>query len=336
MVTALILRKTQPTLQIDLIESDKIGIVGVGEGSTEHWQSFSLHCDIDLSRMIKETDATFKYGINFDNWHGDGTNYFHSVSSSFSMESQTGSKMVFAHLIATGATPKDLIHPHVEPSLHRAPYWSINQFHFNTGNMNDIFGHAFSQGPFGDIFGHMRGQRRNRDLNIQCQVTLLDSYVGKQLEASYRLPSGRTQSVVINLPVGIAHGETIRYAHLGDDSVPGIPPGSLNVTVLVLPDEKYQRVGDDLYTSVEINPIEAMIGCRKTVKMITGKEMTLDIRAGVESGAEFASAGQGFTNTQTQRKGRFVSVVKIKTPQVIDPAIIARLKELNDDISNRS
>jgi tryptophan 7-halogenase len=138
MVTALILRKTQPTLRIDLIESDKIGIVGVGEGSTEHWQSFSLHCDIDLSRMIKETDATFKYGINFDNWHGDGTNYFHSVSSSFSMESQTGSKMVFAHLIATGATPKDLIHPHVEPSLHRAPYWSINQFHFNTFKLNEF------------------------------------------------------------------------------------------------------------------------------------------------------------------------------------------------------
>jgi curved DNA-binding protein len=215
-------------------------------------------------------------------------------------------------------------------------YGNGQQFHFNTGNMHDIFGHAFGQSPFGDIFGHMRGgQRRNRDLNIQCQVTLLDSYVGKQLEASYRLPSGRTQSVVINLPVGIAHGETIRYAHLGDDSVPGIPPGSLNVTVLVLPDDKYQRVGDDLYTNVEINPIEAMIGCRKTVRMITGKEMTLDIRAGVESGAEFASAGQGFTNTQSQRKGRFVSVVKIKTPQIIDPAIIARLRELNDDISSR-
>jgi molecular chaperone DnaJ len=136
------------------------------------------------------------------------------------------------------------------------------------------------------------------------------------------------------LPVGIAHGETIRYAHLGDDSIPGVPPGSLNVTVVVLPDNNYQRVGDDLYTSVEINSIEAMIGCSKTVKMITGKEMTLNIRAGVESGAEFASGGHGFTNTQTQRKGRFVSVVKIKTLQIIDPAIIARLKQLNDDISS--
>jgi curved DNA-binding protein len=183
------------------------------------------------------------------------------------------------------------------------------QFHFNTGNMHDIFGHAFGQSPFGDIFGHMRGQRRNRDLNIQCQVTLLDSYVGKQLEASYRLPSGRTQSVVINLPVGIAHGETIRYAHLGDDSVPGIPPGSLNVTVLVLPDETYQRIGDDLYTNVEINPIEAMIGCRKTVKMITGKEMTLDIRAGVEAypktlGHRARRAGRPRRGLRRRRRGR--------------------------------
>jgi len=138
LVTALMLKKTYPKLNIDIIESDKIGIVGVGEGSTEHWTQFMVHCDISLSKIIKETDATFKYGINFDNWNGDGKNYIHSVSSSFSMESQTGSKIVMAWLIANGAGPKDIFYPYVEQSLHRKPFWSINQLHFNTQKLNDF------------------------------------------------------------------------------------------------------------------------------------------------------------------------------------------------------
>jgi curved DNA-binding protein len=217
------------------------------------------------------------------------------------------------------------------------------QFHFHTGNPfggGHPFGDIFGQGanPFGDIFGHMRGQqvRRNRDLNIQCQVTLADSYVGKQLEANYQLPSGRTQTVVINLPPGISHGETIRYGGLGDDSVPGAQRGNLNVTVIVLPDINFRRAGDDLYTTVYISPIEAMIGCKKSVKTISGSTLELDIRAGIESGTEFASGGNGFPNVNTGHKGRFISVVNIRTPAVIDPAIIERLKQLDAEINRRN
>ena len=37
MVSALILKSRFPSMQIDIICSKKIGIIGVGEGSTEHW-----------------------------------------------------------------------------------------------------------------------------------------------------------------------------------------------------------------------------------------------------------------------------------------------------------
>jgi DnaJ-class molecular chaperone len=184
----------------------------------------------------------------------------------------------------------------------------------------------------------MRGQqvRRNRDLNIQCQVSLVDSYFGKQLEANYQLPSGRTQTVVINVPPGISHGETIRYSGLGDDSVPNAQRGNLNVTILVLPDANFRRSGDDLYTTVYISPIEAMIGCTKTVKTISGSTLELDIRAGIESGTEFASQGNGFPNVNNGYKGRFISVVNIRTPIVVDPAIVERLRQLDAEISRRN
>ena len=209
------------------------------------------------------------------------------------------------------------------------------QFHFHTGNggfagFQDIFGAGFD--PFG---GHpfARRQARNRDLNIQCKISLLDSFTGKQLEANYTLPSGKQQTIIIQIPPGVSTGETIRYSGLGDDSNPNIKRGNLNVTIIVLPDPTYQRVNDDLYTVVYINPIEAIIGCRKKVKTITGQEMDLDIRAGVESGTEFASGGRGFTNPHTKKTGRFVSVVNIRTPVITDPQIIAQLTAINEQIS---
>jgi molecular chaperone DnaJ len=161
----------------------------------------------------------------------------------------------------------------------------------------------------------------------------LDSFVGKQLEANFQLPSGKSQTVVINVPAGVVNGDTIRYAGLGDDTVPQLPRGNLNVTILVMPDEKFARNGDDLYTTLEINPIEAMIGCRKTVKTLTGSTMDLEIRAGVETGVEFASMGGGFTNVNTHQRGRFVTQVKVKGFAVTDPNLINQLKIINDAIS---
>jgi curved DNA-binding protein len=201
-----------------------------------------------------------------------------------------------------------------------------------------MFGQGFPQGhPFASMFGGGHAQmRRNRDLNIQCQVSILDSYLGKQLEANYKMPSGQTQTVVINVPAGISHGETIRYNGLGDDSVPNAPRGNLNVTIIVLPDSNFRRAGDDMYTTVYITPIEAMIGCSKGVKTITGQKIDLDIRPGIEAGSEFASSGHGFPNINTGQKGRLVIVVNIKTPAITDPSLIEKLKALDVEINSRS
>jgi len=221
-------------------------------------------------------------------------------------------------------------------------YGGGQQFHFNTGNPfggGHPFGDIFGQGgsPFGDIFGHMRGHqvRRNRDLNIQCTVSFVDSFHGKQLEANYQLPSGRNQNVAINVPAGIRHGDTIRYSGLGDDSFQGVARGNLNVTILVQPDPIYRRQDDDVYMTVDITPIEAMIGCRKTIRTLTGQTMDLDIRPGVESGVEYASNGHGFVNVNIGNRGRFVSVINIKSTAITDPQIIERLRQLDAEITQR-
>ena len=78
LVTALILQ-TRLNSNLTIIKSDKIGIIGVGEGSTEHWEDFMGVCQLDLWEMLKETDATLKLGIYFKNWTDKP--YYHHVGN---------------------------------------------------------------------------------------------------------------------------------------------------------------------------------------------------------------------------------------------------------------
>ena len=54
LVTALILKARFSNFKIDIIKSDKIGIIGVGEGTTEHWQEFMNYCGISLKELLDE------------------------------------------------------------------------------------------------------------------------------------------------------------------------------------------------------------------------------------------------------------------------------------------
>ena len=76
-LTALYLEKTIPYAKITLIESEDIGILGAGEGSVPALTQFLKGIDISETDMLQNCNATFKLGISFENWTGDGSKYMH-------------------------------------------------------------------------------------------------------------------------------------------------------------------------------------------------------------------------------------------------------------------
>lgn len=74
---ALFLQKFLPHLTITLIESEKIGILGAGEGTTPGFSFFLKQVNIDEEEFIRETKSTIKWGVDFINWGGDNTSYNH-------------------------------------------------------------------------------------------------------------------------------------------------------------------------------------------------------------------------------------------------------------------
>lgn len=65
-------------LDITLVESDQIGTVGVGEATIPTMRAFHSLIGIDEKEFMAATQATFKLGIQFDNWGHQGNRYFHS------------------------------------------------------------------------------------------------------------------------------------------------------------------------------------------------------------------------------------------------------------------
>jgi tryptophan halogenase len=81
MTAALLARVLGPLVQIELVESDDIGIIGVGEATIPPIQQVNAVLGIDEADFLRETKATIKLAIRFENWGAIGESYYHTFGS---------------------------------------------------------------------------------------------------------------------------------------------------------------------------------------------------------------------------------------------------------------
>jgi len=192
---------------------------------------------------------------------------------------------------------------------------------YQQGGMPDGFEELFRNfgGPFGDMFGARRAQpARNRTMNLQTQMTLEEAFNGKELIANIQLPSGREQMLEVKIPAGVRDGTTLRLSGMGDDSVSNVPRGDIHLTVHVMPHAVFQRNNDELIRTLDVNSLEAIIGCSKQFVTLDSKTLEINIPPGTQHGQIMSVQGYGMPFMQDNRmRGRLLITINLKTPTTL-------------------
>jgi tryptophan halogenase len=118
-LTALYIKKLYNEVSIILIESSKVGILGAGEGSVPLLPSFLRDIlNIDMDEFRDACDVTFKLGISFENWNGDGEKYLHGFG-------------------APSGTPLDYIQPNILDASFNSALLVLNTL-ANNEDLNEV------------------------------------------------------------------------------------------------------------------------------------------------------------------------------------------------------
>jgi curved DNA-binding protein len=198
------------------------------------------------------------------------------------------------------------------------------EFHFNTGNINDIFGN-FGFGGFGG-----QPQRRNKSLNINVEISLEDILNGKDINAEIGIPGGKNKIINIAIPPGIENGQQIRYEGMGDNSIPSLRPGDLIVNVIVRPHPVFQREGTSLILEKEVTVCDAILGSFLEIKTLDNKTLSINIPPGTQSGTVFSCKGEGLPHMRNRQRGNLCIKIKVNIPKNLSPKQLELIQEFKN------
>lgn len=137
----------------------------------------------------------------------------------------------------------------------------------------------------------------------------------KEKILNVRIPKGVRSEMMINVQ---GQGNAIKDGN----------NGNLIIKIIIDNDKQFSINNDDLITSININPIEAILGCKKKIKTIEGKEIEIDIPKGSNNYSEIVIPNEGMTNNVSQSRGNLIAKINIVISAEINKKEISLLKEL--------
>ncbi len=162
-------------------------------------------------------------------------------------------------------------------------------FEGDPGGFSDFFQHIFGGGFGSSRTGSRRAPKyKGRDIVSEMNITFEEAYHG-----STRIINLDGKKFRIKIKPGVKNGQKIRLAGKGSPGMNGGPAGDLYITIKVLPDAKFKRDGNDLFSDLNIDIPTAVLGGKARVETPDGKIVSLTIPAGTSCGKKLRLKGKG-------------------------------------------
>jgi curved DNA-binding protein len=97
----------------------------------------------------------------------------------------------------------------------------------------------------------------------------------------------------ITIPAGIENGQTIKIPGHGGKGINGGPDGDLYITFSIADHLRFKRLGDDLYTTVDLDLYLAVLGGEITIETLNGK-VKLKVSPETQNGSKVKLKNKGF------------------------------------------
>lgn len=129
---------------------------------------------------------------------------------------------------------------------------------------------------------------RGEDYHTELHLDLIDAF-----KTHKQTLTVNGKKIRIAIPAGIENGQTIKIAGHGGQGINGGPNGDLYITFTIANYPGIKRLGNNLYTSVDLNLFTAVLGGEITIDTLNGK-VKLKVRAETQNGTRIKLKGKGF------------------------------------------
>jgi molecular chaperone DnaJ len=139
----------------------------------------------------------------------------------------------------------------------------------------------------------------------------------------------KDQTHEIDIPAGIAAGQTMRVSGRGGVGPRGGAAGDLYVHIEVARHEMYQREENDLVTNVQVSIAQAALGVDLVLATLDGDE-TLVVAPGVQHGHEYVLKGRGvpYLNQGGRNRGRTRGDLRARIEVVVPKKLSSKERDL--------
>jgi curved DNA-binding protein len=207
-------------------------------------------------------------------------------------------------------------------------------------DLEDLFGNASPYSDFfTNIFGGGRGSgrgttpspRRGRDVEYEVDLTLEEAFKGTE-----RLLEMDGHHIQASIPLGVRTGTRVRLTGRGEPGQNGGPAGDLYLIIQVLPNDTFERDGDDLHVDLPVDIFTAIAGGEVRVPTLE-RPLTLTIPPRTNANQTFRIRGKGMPYMrESDKRGNLFARVRLVLPDSLTDQEVNSIHELASSRLNRS